>query len=208
MVSLLWDAGEVVAAIELESLWNDLGDEVPFSLYCAYRADSVFASGNTGALRQVCELHSSVLQAPVSPRPVAMSPLAEAANSAHFQRSIDSPRAARHFVVEQMQSWGWCDPGLLDDAALVITELAANAVVHAQSEFTVILSTGRAGVRIAVHDNEAVDEARLIVRTGRGLGLVSRLSRSWGADRTDEGKLVWAILTPEDSGCSNIVVTR
>ncbi len=207
IVSLLWDAGDVVAAIELESLWNDLGDIVPFSLYCAYRADSVLASEKSGALRQVCELHSSVVRAPAYPGPARTASLSEATTSAHFPKSIESPRAARHFVVEEMQGWD-CDPGLLDDAALVVTELAANAVVHARSEFTVVLSAGMTGVRIAVHDNEGVDEARLIIRTGRGLGLVSRLSRSWGADRADCGKVVWAILSAEGSDGSNVVGTR
>ena len=41
MVALLWEAGDVLAAIDLETAWNELAAQVPFSLYCAYRTDSV-----------------------------------------------------------------------------------------------------------------------------------------------------------------------
>ncbi len=60
MVALLWDAGDVLAAIELECLWNDLRRELPFSLFCAYRAASVAGSELTTALHDVCSLHSTV----------------------------------------------------------------------------------------------------------------------------------------------------
>src|SRR5579871_1743348 len=38
MVAVLWDAGNVLAAIELEDLWNRLARSVPFSLLCGYRS--------------------------------------------------------------------------------------------------------------------------------------------------------------------------
>lgn len=41
MVSLLWDAGHVLTAIELEELWNELRRDLPFSLLCAYHSESV-----------------------------------------------------------------------------------------------------------------------------------------------------------------------
>src|SRR4051794_19194705 len=36
MVAILWEAGNVGAAIELEALWNDLAVREPFRLFCAY----------------------------------------------------------------------------------------------------------------------------------------------------------------------------
>jgi hypothetical protein len=53
MVAVLWDAGNVAAAIELETLWNDLGDLVPFSLFCAYPAHIVSGDENEGSLDQI-----------------------------------------------------------------------------------------------------------------------------------------------------------
>jgi hypothetical protein len=35
MVDLLWQTGDVAAAVRLESLWNDLGKTRRFSLLCA-----------------------------------------------------------------------------------------------------------------------------------------------------------------------------
>ncbi len=66
MVQLLWDAGMVVVALELEELWNDIVREHHCSLMCAYRRSSVSGCEHAGALQRVCELHSSVLSPLVS----------------------------------------------------------------------------------------------------------------------------------------------
>src|SRR5215213_10199932 len=52
MVALLWEAGDVLAAIDLETLWNELAGE-RLSLYCAYRSDSVMGHEQAGALHEV-----------------------------------------------------------------------------------------------------------------------------------------------------------
>ena len=181
MVSLLWDGGDVVAAIELEALWNDLARIVPFSLLCAYRADSVLGAGHAKALEKVCALHSSVLERPLSDLEV----------SAQFMAHIAAPREARHFVIDLMRRWGYA-PDLVNDAALVVTELAANAVVHAASTFTVVLRAEDEVVHLAVEDSYPVDQSSLIVRPGRGLGLVASLSRRWGVNDSADGKRIWA----------------
>ena len=61
MVGLLWEAGDVMAVIELETHWNDLAAAIPFSLYCAYRSDSVSGPEHADAFARVCQLHSSVV---------------------------------------------------------------------------------------------------------------------------------------------------
>jgi hypothetical protein len=63
MVALLWESGDVLAAIELERLWNDLGHELEFSLLCGYHSEPISSPERTDALQQVCRLHSSVLPA-------------------------------------------------------------------------------------------------------------------------------------------------
>jgi len=57
MVSLLWDSGLVHAAIEVEAMWNELGDQYPFTLLCAYPAQSVSDDRHHDALAEVCRLH-------------------------------------------------------------------------------------------------------------------------------------------------------
>jgi hypothetical protein len=110
---------------------------------------------------------------------------------ARFPADITSPREARHFVSDVMREWG-CDQWARDEAALVVTELAANAVLHAESGFSVLLQKGGMFVRIAVQDAAPVDPAVLVVRRNRGLGLVAAISRDWGVEMTTDGKTVWA----------------
>ena len=67
-----------------------------------------------------------------------------------FAFSREAPAAARHFTVATLGACGAGD--LAEDAALVVTELAANAIVHAHSAFTVILSAHDDLLRISVRD--------------------------------------------------------
>jgi MEDS: MEthanogen/methylotroph, DcmR Sensory domain len=67
MVSLLWDAGLVNAAIEVEEMWNELGGQYPFSLLCAYPARPVTCSHYLDALTDVCRAHTEVTGSPPEP---------------------------------------------------------------------------------------------------------------------------------------------
>jgi MEDS: MEthanogen/methylotroph, DcmR Sensory domain len=71
MVALLWDAGLVESAIELEALWNEMAKRFSFSLLCAYPRAAVTADEHSDALAQVCAAHSHVagLPEPDGPRP-------------------------------------------------------------------------------------------------------------------------------------------
>jgi MEDS: MEthanogen/methylotroph, DcmR Sensory domain len=60
MVALLWDFGQVNAAIEVEALWNELAAQFSCSLLCAYPADSVRGGQHQDALAEVCRVHASV----------------------------------------------------------------------------------------------------------------------------------------------------
>jgi hypothetical protein len=67
MVSLLWDAGLVNAAIEVEVMWNELARQHPFSLLCAYPARPVTCSHYLDALTEVCRAHTEVTGSPPAP---------------------------------------------------------------------------------------------------------------------------------------------
>jgi hypothetical protein len=188
MVALLWDAGDVTAAIELEALWNNLGLQVPFSLFCAYPMQSVGGSQYAHAFDQVCHLHSAIIEAPTSPS----GPPARC-----FAKGHDAPRAARCFVIETLRQWGRDE--LVDDAAVIVSELATNAVVHAQSDFTVTMSSPAGGVRITVRDASVAppilgDLVTTTNTSGRGVALVATLSDEWGSDLLGDGKIVWVEL--------------
>jgi anti-sigma regulatory factor (Ser/Thr protein kinase) len=193
MVALLWESGDVVAAIELEGLWNEFGRELEFSLLCGYHASSVSEPEHAQALRQVCDLHSSVLRsaelhAGVDPAEVWC----------RFPAQASAPQAARRFVAEALRE---CEheEQLVTDAQLVVTELATNAIVHAGSPFVVVMRVEHAAVRLTVRDKS---RAQPRVRGtghrarsgGRGLHVVAALTREWGVEATDDGKAVWAEL--------------
>ena len=77
--------------------------------------------------------HSAVVGPPAAPDPVTVMPCDL---EAEFLWSGRSPGQARRFVVDTLAEWGcWA---LLDDAAVITTELATNAVLHAQSGFTYV----------------------------------------------------------------------
>ncbi len=113
-----------------------------------------------------------------------------------FAAHANSPRAARRFVAGVLDAWE--DDELLADVALVVTELATNAVVHARSEFTVTVVSLEGSVRICVRDaapNKWMEKAApLMASHGRGLELVAALTNSWGKSAADGGKVVWAAL--------------
>lgn len=195
MVALLWEAGNVLAAIELEELWNDFGRELEFSLLCAYRSASVQGDEHEEALHQLCHLHSSVVPGPTRDAPASAGTQA----SAQFRAEPDAPRCARHFLTDVLTGWGYAG-SFLDDAQLIITELATNAVIHAGSPFSVATRADESGVRISVGDSDPVTPAMRehapLATSGRGLRLVTALASDWGVEVTADGKTVWAELRP------------
>jgi hypothetical protein len=61
MVNLLWQRGELAAALRLEELWNDLGKTRPFALHCAYAMDAFDRATCCGALGRVHHVHSCLI---------------------------------------------------------------------------------------------------------------------------------------------------
>jgi hypothetical protein len=87
----------------------------------------------------------------------------------------------------------------LDDAMTVVTELVANAIVHAATPFTVIVDAGTTGVRVDVRDGSPLPPHFLGPPgcwPGFGLHIVAALASAWGwqLSLTGPGKGVWAQL--------------
>jgi anti-sigma regulatory factor (Ser/Thr protein kinase) len=195
IVAVLWDRGHVVPALELESRWNELRNETPFSLLCAYHTGSIAREEHRSALDALCRLHSSVNG---HLEDYGSDPaLAEATH--RFERSVHAPRDARHFVADTLEAWR-C-PSLVDDAALIVTELATNAIVHARSDVIVTLTRGERDVRISVQDSSLVAPTVTAAphgsASGHGLTLVAAVANRWGDGSVGSGKVVWAELRCE-----------
>jgi MEDS: MEthanogen/methylotroph, DcmR Sensory domain len=192
MVALLWDDGLVNAAIQLETMWAELGRAHPFSLFCGYPAGSVTRDGCLDAFAAVCRLHREI----VSLAPAGASGPGGPGAVRVFAFARDAPAAARHFTVGTLRDWGAGD--IADDAALVVTELAANAIVHAHSAFTVLLSAYGDRVRISVRDAlplPGAPGAPLVPVPLHGLGVVDALASRWGVESLgNTGKTVWVEL--------------
>ncbi|CAL9411933.1 hypothetical protein SUDANB96_01681 [Streptomyces sp. enrichment culture] len=109
-----------------------------------------------------------------------------------------SPAQARRLTRARLAGWAVCED-TRDTAALVISELVTNAVVHTASTVVACeLQDGVDIVRIAVRDEGCAPTEphpcaqRTEEEQGRGLLLVEHLCRAWGAQESGTGLLVWA----------------
>ncbi|MFE9751265.1 ATP-binding protein [Saccharothrix saharensis] len=86
----------------------------------------------------------------------------------------------------------------ITDAKLVVSELVTNAYEHGQHPLHVRLRRTRNLIRVEVADLSprvpVIGRSSVRVTRGRGLLLVDRLCRRWGAVRNAVGKTVWAVL--------------
>ncbi|MCK8432455.1 ATP-binding protein [Streptomyces sp. D2-8] len=112
-----------------------------------------------------------------------------------------SPAQARRLTRTRLTGWSVCED-TCDSAALVVSELVTNAIVHTASTHIVCeLHDGDDLLRIAVRDEgcapgqpHAASRTRPEEEHGRGLLLVDALCHSWGAHEHGPGLLVWAEL--------------
>jgi hypothetical protein len=86
---------------------------------------------------------------------------------------------------------------LVDDVQLVASELATNAMLHAQTPFTASLEGFDDFVFLTVLDGSGSQPLRLQAGSmavgGRGLSIVEELSSDWGVHDTNTGgKWIWA----------------
>ncbi|MEU9474915.1 ATP-binding protein [Streptomyces sp. NPDC048191] len=107
---------------------------------------------------------------------------------------------ARRLAHARLTGWSVC-ADTCDSAALVVSELVTNAIVHTASSRVVCeLHDHDDMVRIAVRDEGCApgephpSPQRPDEEHGRGLLLVDALCRAWGAQESGPGLLVWAEL--------------
>ena len=194
MVAVLWDEGSVPAAVALEECWNDLACDLPFTLLCAYPHD-ILDQATLADVGRVCLLHSDVLP-PTSyhTRELAGHDPALGQASWAFLPVPKAIPALRHFVGETLRAWG--EHRFAHDAVLVTSEIATNAISHADSPFHASITRSGGVVRIAIEDagpgtatpRPAADDEV----SGRGFAIVEALADRWGHGVLPGGKVVWA----------------
>lgn len=116
---------------------------------------------------------------------------------------------ARRLTRARLSGWAVC-ADTCDSAALVISELVTNAIVHTASGRVVCeLREHDDMVRIAVRDEGCApgephpSPQRPDEEHGRGLLLVDALCRAWGAQEHGSGLLVWAELALQDAAVAS-----
>ena len=125
---------------------------------------------------QVASLAISLMECRFAPEPVTLAP-------------------ARRLATTDLCRHGCQD--VAPDVELVISELIANAVEHAETMVAVRLSSDGNLVRLEVDDDGPgwpnLTEPGMDSASGRGLLIVDRYSYRWGVERLPgDGKMTWA----------------
>ncbi|MFJ4484447.1 SpoIIE family protein phosphatase [Streptomyces longwoodensis] len=113
-----------------------------------------------------------------------------------LEPEVSAPREARRLARRALSRWGLED--LTDSVELLVSEVVTNAVRYATRPVTLrLLRTDvlRCEVGDDVPQLPRLRQARATDEGGRGLYLVNRLTRRWGATRLSAGKVVWFELT-------------
>lgn len=109
-----------------------------------------------------------------------------------------SVTAARRWVRTRLDDDG-VDAAVVSDVELCVSELAANAVRHARTDFAVHLADDSHGrLNVSVEDLSTDQPERRsttpLDTAGRGLAIVAAVSSSWGVDEHTGGKSVWFVI--------------
>lgn len=128
----------------------------------------------------------------MSPHPHVANPVTVRVFSQRLSATPRGARLARRFAVQQLDAWGVpYDSPASDTAALIVAELATNAVTHGRvpgRDFGLDLSlTADGTLCIEVTDTRADRRPRVDpavpaaeAESGRGLFLVDALATRWG----------------------------
>ncbi len=128
-----------------------------------------------------------------------------------FPARPSSVTAARQFVTWLLH--GSCEASRLDEARLMVSELAANAVLHARTDFSVSVEALGAVLEIGVTDRsrELPRERVPDPDGGQGLHIVSELAGRWGCrerGRGQDGLLHDAARAPGGRGLTAALAPR
>ena len=123
---------------------------------------------------------------------------ADEAAHLHLAGHLSEVARARRLTVQWASRTG-CDT---DDAALLVTEVATNALRHGGPGVDLwVRLVPEGGLRVEIVDGRADAQPRVRhpdadAEGGRGLLIVNALARAWGSESLSAGKLVWFELAP------------
>jgi anti-sigma regulatory factor (Ser/Thr protein kinase) len=115
-----------------------------------------------------------------------------------FTGAPESVPTARHFVSSAVAD---VPKEIADRAALMVSELATNAIRHGGSDFEVLVELTSDALHVEIADSgggsPTVRRARPLDVSGRGLHIVESLADKWGVRHATDGlgKTVWFTLS-------------
>jgi anti-sigma regulatory factor (Ser/Thr protein kinase) len=114
-----------------------------------------------------------------------------------------APATARHFIAATCEASG-VDPDICATAALLVSELVTNAVLHAGTEVVMHVIPAAERLRVEVVDGHPGGHVRAQTPDpsnprGRGLHMVDLLADDWGVTENEGGKTVWFELATKPS---------
>lgn len=146
---------------------------------------------------------SGVAVAPTRQDAVARlgTPARDSRMSADLEPVVGAARRARELVTEGCARWE--RPEFAGSACIVVTEMVNNVVAHAQTPMTVSIALRGTDMIIATRDYSKAEPrfAGVVPPTsygGRGLLLIDTVASRWGSTQLANGKVVWAVLIPEE----------
>lgn len=125
-----------------------------------------------------------------------------ASSVVHLPCAPASVALARRALSDELRAAGVFDYAV-SDAALVISELLSNAILHAYplpgERLQVAWAVNGSSVEVAVSDGGSATmphagHPSLSAVSGRGLSIVTHLCQAWGVRTEEVGLTVWAVL--------------
>jgi anti-sigma regulatory factor (Ser/Thr protein kinase) len=113
--------------------------------------------------------------------------------AAHLPGNVASVPTARRFTLDALHALG--QDGADEVAALLVSEVATNAVLHARSPMRLSVWCHDGHPRVEVRDDDPTPPREVVADPmacgGRGMVLVDALASAWGVNRNGRGKTVW-----------------
>jgi anti-sigma regulatory factor (Ser/Thr protein kinase) len=112
--------------------------------------------------------------------------------SRRFSPGPEAVASVRAFVREAIKG---VDEEVAYDVELLASEVATNVVEHARTDYEVHIFHDRGAIRVEIADESSVIPAVKALAVdadrGRGLLLLEHVADAWGAQESQEGKIVW-----------------
>lgn len=118
-----------------------------------------------------------------------------------FRHVAVSPRDARQFVRRTLLALDHAS--IVEDAELLVSEVVTQVLAEGVNYAPISVAARPLSVRVEVTDprpstTSDAPEVDLRTTTGVGLGIVDAVSARWGAEPTDDGRIIWFELSVSD----------